>query len=331
MIQSKLITAKGQIITDVFPDAMDLKEATRKPFVSCEARYHNIECKFIECRFKDFTILKQLFNCTDNAKMEVDYEGEPFLLIGIDRKGEVLRTRDTERCWSMGESNLTISPKSDKAINLFPQNTSLEFFNIILPKRTLEKYCEIHPSIIEPFLKPFSMDAPFYFKKKNLRYNKTLSNLIFDIEHCCSLGNCADNFLENKILDSLSIMINRVEGSEKNFSPTNIVLLNKIKDAGEIVKQKYKEPLSLEDLAKEVGTNVCTLKSVFKQEFGKTVFQYLYEYRMDLAKHLLEETNLPILEIGLRLGYEYQSHFCLAFKRKYGISPSDFRKNLIQQ
>ncbi len=82
---------------------------------------------------------------------------------------------------------------------------------------------------------------------------------------------------------------------------------------------------SLHELAAMVGTNECTLKKAFKQEFGTTVFQYLFDYRMELAVHYLLDTSLPIADIGIMLGYDYQSHFCTAFKRKHGVSPMEFR------
>ena len=62
-----------------------------------------------------------------------------------------------------------------------------------------------------------------------------------------------------------------------------------------------------------------------KQEFGTTVFQYLFDFRMELAVHYLLDTSLPIADIGIMLGYDYQSHFCTAFKRKHGVSPMEFR------
>lgn len=82
---------------------------------------------------------------------------------------------------------------------------------------------------------------------------------------------------------------------------------------------------SLHELAVMVGTNECTLKKAFKHEFGTTIFQYLFDYRMELAAHYLLDTNLPIADIGMRLGYDYQSHCCTAFKRKFGVSPIAFR------
>ena len=48
-------------------------------------------------------------------------------------------------------------------------------------------------------------------------------------------------------------------------------------------------------------------------------------YCMRLAAHYLLDTSMAINDIGIRLGYDYQSHFCTAFKRKYGVNPMEFR------
>lgn len=50
-------------------------------------------------------------------------------------------------------------------------------------------------------------------------------------------------------------------------------------------------------------------------------FQYLFDYRMRLAVLYLLDSDMTINDIGIKLGYDYQSHFCTAFKRKYGVSP----------
>ena len=140
------------------------------------------------------------------------------------------------------------------------------------------------------------------------------------------MGNYAEKYLETQILDCLSMMINRVNESDDTFTPVNLVLSDKIHEAREIMTTQYQNPPSLHQLATMVGTNECTLKSAFKQEFGETVFQCLFDHRMSLAVNYLKDTSWPIAEIGLLRGYEYQSHFCTAFRRKYGMSPTDFRE-----
>ena len=140
------------------------------------------------------------------------------------------------------------------------------------------------------------------------------------------MGNYAAKYLDTMILDTLSKMINRASESDEQHTPVNLALSEKVHAARDIMTTQYQDPPSLHALALMVGTNECTLKSGFKQEFGETVFQCLFDHRMSLATKYLLETSWPIAEVGLLLGYEYQSHFCTAFRRKYGMSPTEFRE-----
>ena len=145
-----------------------------------------------------------------------------------------------------------------------------------------------------------------------------------DIQRSRLLGNQASKYLESKIIDCLSgfLLPASLLSSAQTFS---LSIHDKIHDAQSIILTHYQEMPSLHELAAMVGTNECTLKKAFKQEFGTTVFQYLFDFRMDLAVHYLLDTSLPIADIGIKLGYDYQSHFCTAFKRKHGVSPMEFR------
>lgn len=327
MIRSKLIRNRKIVDARAFPQAMNLRTVTNSTITSIHVQYQCLECKFIENKFKNFSLLSQQFRSKDNEKIEIDYEGEPLLLISLDQQGEVLRTRRTRRLWHFGEANLTISPQEDIAVNDFMPNTFLEFFNIALPEHSVRDLCEIYPNIIMPFMDAFSLDSPVYFNRNNIPISRGILRTVNDIKCCNNMGNYAEKYLESKILDCLSMLINRTNGGKTDLSPVNLTLSNKIHDAQEIIRSQYRDPPSLNKLASMVGTNECTLKSAFKHEFGTTVFQYLFDYRMKLAVKYLLESQLTIAETGILLGYNYQSHFCTAFQRKYGMSPSEFRNS----
>lgn len=172
----------------------------------------------------------------------------------------------------------------------------------------------------------FSLEAPIYFNETNIQMTKKLKQILRNMEQFDCMGSYAEKYMEAKILDCLSIIVNRTEGYKDDLFPVNLSMSAKMQDARDIVQTYYKDPPSLNRLASMVGTNECTLKSAFKKEFGTTVFQYLFDYRMKLATHYLLDTHLSIGDIGVLLGYDYQSHFCTAFQRKYGVSPTKFRE-----
>ena len=69
--------------------------------------------------------------------------------------------------------------------------------------------------------------------------------------------------------------------------------------------------------------------TVFKRDTGKTFIEYLTDYRMEEASKLLLNDNLKTYVIAERVGYSDPNYFTYVFKRKYGLTPSKYRKEKI--
>lgn len=84
--------------------------------------------------------------------------------------------------------------------------------------------------------------------------------------------------------------------------------------------------VALRSVAREVGMSYFHFSRAFKQSIGVTPTNYIAERRIERAKKLMRETNSPISEIALRLGFSSQSHFTSCFRRVAGVTPRTFRK-----
>jgi AraC family transcriptional activator of pyochelin receptor len=84
-------------------------------------------------------------------------------------------------------------------------------------------------------------------------------------------------------------------------------------------------PVSLAQLARNIGINEHKLKNGFKQQFGITVFAYIREQRLTLAKQLLEQTNLDEAAIAKKVGFRSLPNFINAFKKQYHHLPHHYR------
>lgn len=84
------------------------------------------------------------------------------------------------------------------------------------------------------------------------------------------------------------------------------------------------EPPTLPELAAEIGLSLKRLKEGFKQIYGDSVYSFLFDYKMDYAKRLLETGQYNVNEIGLKIGYSTASHFITAFKKKYNTTPKKY-------
>ena len=86
--------------------------------------------------------------------------------------------------------------------------------------------------------------------------------------------------------------------------------------------------VALRSVARDVQISYFHFSRAFKQSMGMTATNYIAERRIERAKRMLEETELPISEIALRSGFSSQSHFTTAFRRLAGATPKAFRAAL---
>lgn len=88
----------------------------------------------------------------------------------------------------------------------------------------------------------------------------------------------------------------------------------------------YKEPLSLDDLARETHINKFYLAHAFKEEYGVSPINYMLSRRIQESRYLLRETNMSMSQIARVLGFSSASYFSQSFRRAEGISPIEYRK-----
>ena len=73
--------------------------------------------------------------------------------------------------------------------------------------------------------------------------------------------------------------------------------------------------------------NPTTLKNAFKEMYGTSIAAHIREHRMEYAARLLQSSCLSVADIARRVGYDSQSRFSTAFKRHFGLLPTEYRKN----
>ena len=100
---------------------------------------------------------------------------------------------------------------------------------------------------------------------------------------------------------------------------------NALLEAKRILSDRYSTPPTTPQLAKMVALNEYKLKIGFRDMYGKSIYEYVRVLRMKNAMHLLEDADLSISDIAGRVGYVNTSHFAAAFRKEYGLNPSDFR------
>ncbi|WP_202704140.1 AraC family transcriptional regulator [Flavobacterium sp. UGB4466] len=133
-------------------------------------------------------------------------------------------------------------------------------------------------------------------------------------------------YYKGKGYELLSLYFNRSENPSAQHCPFLIDQDNvlKIRKAKEIIIANMNEPPGLQELADEIGLNMKKLKIGFKQIYGDTVYGFLFDYKMDFARKLLDSGCYNVNEVGLKIGYSTGSHFIAGFKKKFATTPKKY-------
>jgi AraC family transcriptional regulator len=99
-----------------------------------------------------------------------------------------------------------------------------------------------------------------------------------------------------------------------------------LRQVRDLLNDQYAADLSLESIASSVNVHPTHLCRAFRQHYRCTPGDFVRQLRIERARQYLAESDTPLAEIALRVGYSDQSHFATAFKRLTGITPSRFRK-----
>lgn len=99
----------------------------------------------------------------------------------------------------------------------------------------------------------------------------------------------------------------------------------RLRQVMDFVGENYSNDVRLAALANVAGMSSFHFAREFKRTTGTTPHQYLIKFRIERAKSLLAEPDIPLTEVGLRSGFSHQSHFTRLFRRLTGTTPQSYR------
>jgi AraC family transcriptional activator of mtrCDE len=93
-----------------------------------------------------------------------------------------------------------------------------------------------------------------------------------------------------------------------------------------MIHRDFSSPIGLAELADSAAMSRSAFAQKFKHKVRISPIEYLLKWRMLVAEDLLKTTELPVIRVAEKVGYESDISFARAFKREYGVTPSSFRK-----
>ncbi|CCJ33468.1 diguanylate cyclase domain-containing protein [Caloramator australicus] len=103
-------------------------------------------------------------------------------------------------------------------------------------------------------------------------------------------------------------------------------VIERIQEAIDFIEEHLEDKIYVEDIAKIAFMSLSSFYSIFSLILGTTVKDYVRKRRLSLAAYFLVYTNLSILNIAVKFGYEGYEPFSRAFKKLFGVSPKKYRE-----
>ncbi len=106
----------------------------------------------------------------------------------------------------------------------------------------------------------------------------------------------------------------------------NKALSEPIMEAVYFVEKNYKKPIKIEDAAAISGYSVTYFSKLFSAQLGKPFSEYLCITRLKHVQNLLLSTDMSVMDISLECGFSYPGNMTASFKKEFGMTPLQFRK-----
>ena len=226
-----------------------------------------------------------------------------------------------------GHHNLLYS--KDFEMTVYNRTLELETFGVQFPRETFLKFTANATDLLKRFSERIINGEPVILTDDWGAVDPAIHQVIDQIIHHRYTGDLQRLFLLSKSIELLVCCAESCEQAGKTqpqFLKSNADK-EKILAARDLVNARVDCPPSLSEIARTIGLNEYKLKRGFKETFNTTVFGYLTAQRLHLARRYLLDTQKTAAEIAFELGYSTPQHFNNAFKKHFGHTPQNVRKN----
>jgi len=160
-----------------------------------------------------------------------------------------------------------------------------------------------------------------------IRENKSIEHIFSELYQVSE--KIRKGYYKVKVLELLLFLSTlgeeELKQSKKYYSKKQVDTIKTIK---EYLTTNLSKRITLEQLSVQFNIPLTTMKLVFKEIYGDSIYSFIRRYKMHEAVELIKNTSKEINEIAGVLGYDNASKFSEAFKNIMGVNPREYRKNI---
>lgn len=205
------------------------------------------------------------------------------------------------------------------------QGIDYMYFLIVLSKDYYFNLIDRHSLLHEDFVREIEQGHYTSFASEDFFVTLEMRRVIDDMVNCRQQGELKRIHTEARILELLMYQLEQLGSKDQVQELIRGDDILKLEEAREILNMRYATPPTQKELSRAVALNEFKLRRGFKEYFGITVYDYITRLRMEEARKLLLDYRLSISEVSSTVGFSHQNNFSIAFKKYFGIPPSELK------
>ncbi len=207
------------------------------------------------------------------------------------------------------------------------KDVDYSYFLMVLSKDYYFHLINRHSSLHEDFVQEIDKGKYTSFVPNDMVVTPEMSKVITELKEGNKSGEVRRLHTEAKVMELLIYQLEQLNAAEEDMSVKILRAadIEKLEEARAILEKHFVQPPSQKELALQIGLNESKLRRSFKEYYGTTIHDFTVRIRMEYARKLLLEERKTIFEASELTGFNHQNNFSNAFKKYFGISPSEIK------
>lgn len=190
----------------------------------------------------------------------------------------------------------------------------------------MAKYAQGNNNLLKCF--EVAIKNNYNLLRLNMKSIDIIKNLIQDIQNCNNSNEFGSEILKESLFVQLMVLMNRLFlNSDKNRDIEDIQYDKTIEGVLNYINSNLENDLSIDTIASEFFISKYYLMRKFKNQIGSSIHNYVVQKRLMLARSLISD-GLSMSSVCSRCGFNDYSSFVRAFKKVYGVSPSNYNPTI---
>lgn len=236
------------------------------------------------------------------------------------------------RVWELEEAKETARWMKQEQKTFFPKEESIGQIQQALLHGSRTEVMEVLDRYLESLLYMDYNQTVFYSMElcktveeqyclqESSEWDEQLKDIERDIAQSC-------HFEEIKLtLKKLFTPLTEQSGESRKDQSAELM----VNYARNYIRENYRKPVIVEELAQQAGISTNYFRTIFKERTGITIYDYTTQIRLEKAKELLKDERQKVKDIGVMVGYESSAHFGSVFRKKFGMTPNEYRRKILE-